>query len=358
MDNTSHILDHKMSRRSLLTAAAATSGALLTPSLLSACGGGAAGSGSQVNYQLGWIKISQYAGFFAGEQNGYYKHQGIVPNFISGGPTVSPSLIVAAGHAAAGDDDNVAILQAIDKGAPLVMIGALLYPESYGVYSYPKKPILTLQEFAHKTIAAYAATQAQIKPLLTRAGVKVSTVNFVPPGVDPTSFIKHTVDGYFGSPVYTEGVAIHEAGLHPLFASFNKLFFPVYGNPIITTHNVIRHQRAQLVKFMRASVQGWEWADLHPAAAAKLTVDKYGASGLNLRNETLSMELQASSGTLRRSNGQFLTIDPAVIEKQITIAHSIGIIRSQPSVSRIVDTSILSDAYGGKTTLPLAAGAR
>ena len=282
---------------------------------------------------------------------GYYTDEGIDITFQSGGPNLIASNVVAAGHALVGDDDNVTILQAIDHGEPLVMLGALLYPESYGVFSFPSKPIRTLKDFENKTIAIYPPTKNQITPIFKMHHVDVSKIHFVPVGPDPGAFINHRVDGFFGSPAYSEGIAIRKAGVKYIFASFATLFFPVYGNPIITTKDAIKNERDVLVKYMRASIRGWEWMIKSPAKTAKLTVDKYGVSGLKLPDETSSAIAQVP--VLRRPDGRVLTIDRTQISKQIDIAHKIGIIKHRLDVNEIVNTDIARDAYVSRKYLPL-----
>lgn len=343
----------RITRRQLLRRAAVGSGVILAAGRLpaTALGNADSAAASHVTHQLGWIKITQYGGFFAAEAQGYYKNERIDVNFQSGGPNLIASNVVATGHALVGDDDNVTILQAIDKGEPLVMIGALLYPESYGVFSLPSKPIRTLKDFENKVIAIYPPTKGQIIPILKQHGVDVGKIHFVPQGPDPSAFINHKVDGYFGSPAYSEGIAIRKAGVKYIFASFAHLFFPVYGNPIITTQDALKRNRALLVKYMRASIRGWEWMLKYPRATAKLTVDHYGVSGLRLADETSSALAQVP--LIRRPDGRVLTIDKGQIAKQLAVAHKVGIIKHKLDVNEIVDTSIVNAAYGGRKYLPL-----
>src|SRR5437667_4419835 len=113
----------------------------------------ASGSMQKVTDQLGWLKTSQWAGFYAAINNGYYQKEGIGEDLISGGPNIIASSVVGAGHALVGEDDNNTTLQAIAKGEPLVMFATIYQRSPYSVFSYPSKPVRTIKDFAGKKVA-------------------------------------------------------------------------------------------------------------------------------------------------------------------------------------------------------------
>ena len=109
------------SRRQLLRGAGIGVATLALGNVLAACGdddGGSGSGGTKLSYQLEWLKITQFAGFFAAQENGYYTKEGIDATVTSGGPNISASQLVGAGRADLGDDDNITLLQAIGKGLP------------------------------------------------------------------------------------------------------------------------------------------------------------------------------------------------------------------------------------------------
>src|SRR5262249_2145018 len=114
-----------VTRREALKLTGTGAAALLAGGALAACGSSgttsstAGGSRHKVTDQLGWLKTSQWAGFYAAVNNGYYRQEGIDEVLISGGPNIIASSVVGAGHALVGEDDNNTTLQAIAKGEPL-----------------------------------------------------------------------------------------------------------------------------------------------------------------------------------------------------------------------------------------------
>src|SRR5436190_18757422 len=90
-----------VTRREALKLTGTGAVALLAGGALAACGssGGttsstAGGSMQKVTDQLGWLKTSQWAGFYAAINNGYYRKEGISEVLISGGPTNIDSSVV------------------------------------------------------------------------------------------------------------------------------------------------------------------------------------------------------------------------------------------------------------------------
>jgi len=146
MSSSDHIQARTaVTRREALKLAATGAAAMLAGGMLAACGSGSnaisatVGSMQNVSDQLGWLKTSQWAGFYAAINNGYYRQAGISEDLISGGPDIIASSVVGAGHALVGEDDNNTALQAIAKGEPLVMFATVYQRSPYSVFSYPEQ---------------------------------------------------------------------------------------------------------------------------------------------------------------------------------------------------------------------------
>src|SRR5437667_10920153 len=85
-------------------AAALLAGGALAPCSSSGSSTTSAASGSmqKVTDQLGWLKTSQCAGYYAAINNGYYQKEGISGDLISGRPNILAPSVVGAGHALGG----------------------------------------------------------------------------------------------------------------------------------------------------------------------------------------------------------------------------------------------------------------
>ena len=105
-----------------------TAAGVLAPSFLAACGssgddGGEDGAGGSITTQFSWVKNVEWAGFWVGDDQGYYAEEGITNNFIGGGPNVPENVqVIEAGTAGIGlASDTLKIIDAAGEGADFVM---------------------------------------------------------------------------------------------------------------------------------------------------------------------------------------------------------------------------------------------
>jgi NitT/TauT family transport system substrate-binding protein len=346
-----------VSRRDMLRLTGTGAAALLSGGVLAACGSsgsststasGASRSVQTVTDQLGWLKTSQWAGFFAAVNNGYYHQEGISEDLISGGPNIIASSVVGAGHALVGEDDNNTTLQAIAKGEPLVMFATIYQRSPYSIFSYPGKPIRTLKDFAGKKVALSPATRPLLDPLLQQASVSLSSVTFVPV-VNISQFTSHQVDGYFGFST-NEGVAIKQQGINFIITPTWDLGLKSYGNVLITQRNTLATQRSLLVRYLRATIRGWEYAIAHPTQMGQLTVSKFAPPGDSLKAETGQAVSQVS---LIQNPAGIMRFTAAGMKGVIDAMEASKSLAKPLSAANVMTTSILDAAYAGRSYIPL-----
>jgi NitT/TauT family transport system substrate-binding protein len=343
-------VERQLSRSEFVKAVGAGAGAIAVGGILTDVSKGAVRL-TRVTDQLGWLKISQFSGFFAAQEKGFYRKQGLDVTVHSGGPNVIASQVVATGRALVGDDDNTTVLQAIDKGLPVIVYGAIFQKSPYAVMSLPSKPIRTLKDFAGKTVAASPATKPQIEPLLEKAGVDPTSVTWVPAGPDPGQLASQQVDGYFGYAT-AQGVTLKEQGINVVTTLVNDLGFQSYANVLITKPETIQKQKDTLVAFLRGTIMGYEYSLKYPQEMGKLVATKYGPPGLSAKTEAAVHVAQAA---LIRSPHGVLWVDPVKMQSVITAAAAAKSISKPLPVSRVMTTEILKLAYRGKTSIPLSA---
>ncbi len=303
----------------------------------------------KVTDQLGWLKISQFTGFFAAQAKGFYKHEGIDVTVNAGGPNIIASQVIAAGRALVGDDDNTTVLQGIDKGLPLIVYGAIFQKSPYAVMSFPNKPIRTLKDFAGKTVAMSPATKPQLIPLLQKAGVDPNSVNMVPAGPDPGQLASHQVDGYFGYAT-AQGVSLKQQGLDVVITYFNDLGFSSYANVLITRKDTLRKHKDTLRRFLRGTIMGYEYSLKNPVEMGTLVATKFGPPGLDAKTEIAVHKAQAP---LIVSPKGVLWVDPKKMRTVINAAAAAKTISRVLPLSEVMTTQILQAAYRGKKFLPL-----
>ncbi|MDQ1130477.1 ABC transporter substrate-binding protein [Microbacterium sp. SORGH_AS_0888] len=333
-----------------LAAAAAVAASVLA---LAGCAGGSGGSPSDsslepVDYQLSWLKITQFGGFFAADAQGFYAAEGIKPAFTAGGSNILAWQQITNGAALLGDEDNTLFLQAVESGADLVAIGTVFQKSPMAIMSLSSAPITKAADLAGKTIAYPENGIDQLKSTLSANGVDVSTVTIVPGGSDPTQLVTGQVQGY-GGYATSQGASLEQQGLKVQYLYLDDLGVPSYGNIIVTTRKNLEEHRDLLKRFMTASVKGYEWINANPADGAAIVVDDVNPTGgLDLATETKTAEIQAP---LIESPTGVLRLDADKMQKIIDSLVAAGTLSKPLKAADVIDTSVLDDVYGSSTSL-------
>lgn len=333
-------------RRTIVAAVAAT----LALGMTACAAAPDSGSNSleKVSYQLSWLKITQFGGFFAGDAQGFYTDEGISPTFTAGGSNILAWQQVTSGAALLGDEDNTLLLQAIDSGEDLVAIGAVFQKSPLAIMSLSDDPIASPEDFEGKTIAYPDNGIAQFTDALQSEGVDTSKVTIVPAGADPTQLVTGQVDGY-GGYATSQGASLELQGLKVSYLYLDDLGASSYGNVIVTTRKNLDDKRDLIERFLRATVKGYEWMNANTDKAAAIVVnDVNPTGGLDLATETATAGIQKS---LIESPTGVLRIDVTKMQKIIDSLVAAASLKKSIDASTVVDTSVLDDVYGDSTSL-------
>lgn len=354
-----------ISRRLLLRRGAQLAGgaALLgaAPSLLAACSSSkspsttatTAASGAalaKVSLQLNYLENAQFAGSFYAETKGYYKDAGVDVTLLPGGPNLSPEPIVVAGTALVAISHTAEIIQAINNGADLKLIGAGFQKNPTCIVSRADAPIKTPQEMVGKKIGISATNTPIWDSFLkannmTAAGIDVVTVQF-----DPSSLATGEIDGLMGFAV-NEPIVLKLAGTPTYYFLLNDFNYPLMEDMYIATGaNLANPAKRKLIDgIMSGESRGWSDVITDPDGAATLAVTDFGKDlNLNATQQKLQTEGEgafvADADTM--AHGLFWMTD----EKIAGTIHSLGLGGVTATTSMFTD-EVLSDIYKGGSTV-------
>jgi NitT/TauT family transport system substrate-binding protein len=266
-----------LTRRTALGAAIALS--LAAPALAQAP--------ERVTLQLKWLTQSQFAGYYVAQARGFYRGAGLDVRINPGGPDIAPPQVIAGNRADVIVEWMPAALAARERGVPLVNIAqpfkrsgmmltcraetgirapADLRGRTLGVwFSGNEYPFLAwMARLGLRTDGSANGVRVlrqgfNVDPLLQRQADCVSTMTY--------NEYWQVIDGGFRPEQlqvfrYEEqGVATLEDGLYVLESRLSDAAFV-----------------ARMARFVRASMQGWDWARQNPDAAARIVLDN-DASG-------------------------------------------------------------------------------
>ncbi|MEF3049282.1 ABC transporter substrate-binding protein [Pseudotabrizicola sp. L79] len=306
---------------------------LLTASVLALVAGTA--SAEDVTLQLKWVTQSQFAGYYVAAEKGFYEEEGLNVTIKPGGPDIAPTQVIAGGGADVIVEWMPAALAAREKGLPLVNIAQPFKSSGMMLTCLKESGITSPADFADKTLGVWFfgneypflswMSQLGLKtdgsaggvtvlkqgfnvdPLLQKQAACVSTMTYneywqvIDAGISPDDLVTFKYQD--------EGVATMEDGLYVLEENLKDPAF-----------------EDKMVKFVRASMKGWKYAEANPDEAAMIVLDN---DETGAQTETHQKRMMGEIAKLTAgSNG---ALDPADYERTVASLLSPG---SDPVISK------------------------
>jgi ABC-type nitrate/sulfonate/bicarbonate transport system substrate-binding protein len=336
------------SRRSFLASALGAAGVSLGGA---AWGCRAAPTADRTVMQLGWIPNVEYMGMFIADDAGYYRDEGLDLEIVPGGPAVSVSPIVVSGKALVGLDSVDTISRARAQGARLKLVGAGLQRNPTAVMSLADRPIRTPHDLVGRRFGVQQNGAEVINLFFRLNGIDPASVTIVPVQFDPAPLVAGEVDAFM-SFLINQPVQLALKGIETHSFLLSDFGYSAWADCLVVREDSLADDdaRKRLVGIVRGTVRGWQDAVVDPKRGATLAVQKYGRSfGLDQKAQELTAEklipLVATDDT--RKNGLF-TMSREGIDANIAIVRSAGL---STTADELFDTSVIRDAFGGKTTL-------
>lgn len=260
-----------------------TKGALAAFALIS---GVASGTGAMaaddVTLQLKWVTQAQFAGYYVALENGFYSDEGLNVTIKPGGPDVAPVQVLMGGGADVMIDWMPSALAAREQGAPVVNIAQPFKSSGMMLTCRKDSGIETPADFAGKTLGVWFFGNEY--PFLSwmnalglatdgsEGGVTVLKQGF---NVDP---ILHEQADCVSTMTYNEYWQIIDAGL----TADDLVTFKYEEQGVATLEDGLYVLEENLddadfsdrmVRFVRASMKGWKWAEENPDAAAMIVLE-------------------------------------------------------------------------------------
>jgi ABC-type nitrate/sulfonate/bicarbonate transport system substrate-binding protein len=349
-----------MNRRQFLRRAGA--GAALTyaggATFLAACGGdnkssSASGTTAKAgttsdSVQFSWVMDAEFSGYYIAKEKGYYAAEGLDTSVVAGGPNVAVEGNVQAGKSLFGLDAADTITKARLEGAPFMMLGAQFQKNPLGVMSLKEKNILKPSDLEGKTLGVPAGSELIADAFLKTNKIDKSAVTYRPYGFDPTPIGNGELDAALAF-VTTDPYLLKDKGIETntfLLADFG---YNVFNDLPFVTEDTLKNKRDEVVKWLRASIKGWQDNIADPSYVVPLIVNKYGKdlgfsnASQQFQNET-QIPLMQSDAT--KANGLFWMSDEDIAANVETM-NSVGI-KADPA---FFTRTILEEIYAGKSTI-------
>lgn len=297
----------------------------------------ASGPLSSFSMQASWVNDAEFTGYFVAIDKGYYKTQGLDLTYLPGGPDVIPESALLGNKAPlAITSPDTTIKAIVDDGAPFVIIGTQYQKNPLGVVSLAKAPIKEPKDLIGKTLAVPPVNTLAVEAMLKASGVDKSKVKIVPYAYDPTPLVKGEIDASIDFATNVP-FTIKQAGEEATSFLLYDFGFTIFNDTIVVTKDTLAKDRELLVKWLRASRQGWEENLKDPNAYPPTFAESFfKGNGRTIENEVFFNNAQKP---LIEAAGGIFSMSDEAIDANLKALADIGI----KGTKEMFDTSLLAE---------------
>ncbi|MFC3075433.1 ABC transporter substrate-binding protein [Shinella pollutisoli] len=236
----------------------------------------------KVTLQLKWVTQAQFGGYYVAKDKGFYEEEGLDVEIKPGGPDIAPAQVIAGGGADVIVDWMPSALATREKGVPLVNIAQPFKSSGMMLTCLKETGVTSPDDFKGKTLGVWFFGNEypflswmnhlgiktdggadgvtvlkqgfNVDPLIQKQAACISTMTYneywqvIDAGITPEDLVTFKYED--------QGVATLEDGLYVLE---DKLADPAF--------------KERMVKFVRASMKGWKYAEENPDEAAEIVLE-------------------------------------------------------------------------------------
>ncbi len=288
-----------------------------------------------VTLQLKWVTQAQFAGYYVALDKGFYEEEGLNVTIKPGGPDIAPAQVIAGGGADVVLDWMPSALASREKGLPLVNIAQPFKSSGMMLTCRKDAGVSSPEDFAGKTLGVwFFGNEYPFLSWMSKLGLATDGsdggVTVLKQGfnVDP---ILQGQAACVSTMTYNEYWQIIDAGL----TEDDLVVFKYEDQGVATLEDgmyVLEENLAdpafedKMVRFVRASMKGWKYAEANPTDAAMIVLDN-DASGAQTEEHQTRMMYEIAKLT-KGSNG---ALDPADYERTVESLMSGG---SDPVITK------------------------
>ena len=282
---------------------------------------GIAQAADDVTLQLKWVTQAQFAGYYVAQDQGFYEEEGLNVTIKPGGPDIAPAQVIAGGGADVILDWMPSALASREKGLPLVNIAQPFKSSGMMLTCRKDAGVESPEDFRGKTLGVwFFGNEYPFLSWMSQLGIPTDG------GEDGVTVLKQ---GFNVDPIlqgqaacvstmtYNEYWQIIDAGLSPddlvVFKYEDQGVATLEDGMYVLEENLKDQDFVdKMVRFVRASMKGWKWAEENPDEAAMIVLDN-DATGAQTEEHQKRMMGEIAKLTAG-SNG---ALDPADYERTV-----------------------------------------
>jgi len=283
---------------------------------------GAAFSAEEVRLQLQWVTQAQFAGYYVALENGYYEEEDLEVTILPGGPDIAPPQVLAGGGADAMLNWMPSALAAREKGLPVVNIAQPFKSSGLMLTCWKDTGITGPQDFKGKTIGVwFFGNEYPFLSWMSQEGISTDGgddgVTVLKQGFNVDPLLQRQAD-CISTMTYNEYGQVLDAGV----AESELVTFKYEDMGVATLEDgiyVLEENLAdpafkdKMVRFVRASMKGWKWAEANPSDAAAIVLDNDETGA-----QTEAHQVRMMGEIAKLTAGSNGALDPADFDRTVS----------------------------------------
>ena len=208
----------------------------------------------KVTFGTNWKAQAEHGGFYQAVAAGIYKKYGLDVTIRMGGPQVNVYQLLLAGQADFAMGYDIATLNAVEQGLPLVTVAATFQADPAVMIAHPD--VGNLSELKTRTLLIGQASETTFWPWL-KAKYGFSDAQKRPYSFSVQQFL---VDKNIAQQGYatSEPYSIEKGGVTPRVFLLAASGYPPYAETIVTLAKTVKEKPDLIRRFVEASALGWK----------------------------------------------------------------------------------------------------
>ncbi len=293
-----------------------------------------------VRVVLQWVPQSQFAGYYAAKDKGFYAEEGLDVTIIPGGPDIAPAQVVASD----GAEFGVAwlpgrTLAAREGGADLVNIAQIFQRSGTLMVSFKEKNITKVEDFKGKNVGSWLlGNEAELFAAMRKVGLdpdkdaKIIKQNF-----DMSQLLNGEVDvaqamtyNEYAQVLETKNPATGELykpeDLNVI--NFNDVGTAMLQDGIMARESWLKQPGNEdiAVRFLRATFKGWMFCRDSFDECVQIVLN----NGTALGESHMRWQLNEVNALIWPSPNGIGMMDEALYKQTVEIAKTYGILKGDP----------------------------
>ncbi len=309
--------------------------------IVTACGGApAAKAKDKVTLQLKWVTQSQFAGYYAAKEKGFYDAENLDVTIQPGGPDIIPEQVVAGGAAQFGIDWLPSLLSAREQGTPLVNIAQVFQYSGMREIFWKDSGLMGVPDFKGKKVAVWlGGNEFELLATLNKYKLdKDKDLTIVQQPFDMNLLLNRQVDAA-AAMTYNEYAQVLES-TNPktgqlykpedlVVVDFNKEGTAMLEDGIFTTEAFLKDANNQDIatRFLKASFRGWIYCRDNWKDCVEIVLKQ----GPTLGRGHMTWQMNEINKLVWPSPNGIGVMDAKLYQQTVAIAKNFGVIKQDPS---------------------------